>query len=45
MNRTEQQLLEDRADLGAARVETRGQTKGSVPDGFDHRLEGGMTDD
>ena len=45
MNHNERPQVEDRADLGAASVETRGQIQGSTPDGFENKLVGGMSDE
>jgi len=45
MDRNDELHDDDRTDLGAASVETKGQIMGNVPDGFDRRVGIGMTDE
>ncbi len=45
MDRNDDLHDDNRADLGAASVKTRGQIMGKIPDGFDLRVIAGMTDE
>ena len=45
MNHVSDKQDEDRTDLGAASIETRGQHQGLIADNFDTKVSGGMSDD